>query len=155
MLRDANILVPDAQQQPADQDNDRGDNRDPCLEDGEYFDRQDAATMEEAINLFMDGMEAQERGGFNDLHCLLGGLPVPTSKASQALTHKNTLECSFIQSMTEEEQKQFTPSKLLLYKHDLKYRYKGLIAVHTKNVLVHASTYSVHIRTYLVHTSLH
>jgi hypothetical protein len=30
MLRDANRLVPDTQQPPADQDNDRGD---PCLED--------------------------------------------------------------------------------------------------------------------------
>jgi hypothetical protein len=34
MLRDANMLVPDAQQPPADQDNDRGDNGVPCPEDG-------------------------------------------------------------------------------------------------------------------------
>ncbi len=60
MLCDANMLVSDAQQPPADQDNDRVDNRDPCPEDEEYFDRQDAATMEEAISGFMDGMEAQE-----------------------------------------------------------------------------------------------
>jgi hypothetical protein len=72
VLHDAKMQVPDAQQPPADQHNNRGDNRDPCSEDEEYFDRQDAATMEEAISRFMDGMEAHERGGFNDLHCLLG-----------------------------------------------------------------------------------
>ena len=89
-----------------------------------FFARPDAATMEEAITLFMDGMEAQERCGFNDLHCLLGRLPVPTVKATQAMTHKDALERGFIPSMTEEEQKRFTPSKLILYKHALEYRYK-------------------------------
>jgi hypothetical protein len=63
----------------------------------------------------MDGMEAQERGGFNNL-------PVPTAKASQAMTHKDALEGGLIQSMTEEEQKQFTPSEFLFYKHALEYR---------------------------------
>ena len=121
MQRDANMLVPDAQQPPADQDIDSGD---PCLEDEEFFDRPDAATMEEAISRFMDGMEAQERCGFNDLHGLLGRLPVPTVKAGQAMTHTDALEGGFILSMTEEEQKLFTPSELLLYKHALEYRYK-------------------------------
>jgi hypothetical protein len=121
MLRDANRLVPDTQQPPADQDNDRGA---PCLEDNEFFDRPDAATMEEAISRFMDGMEAQERGGFNDLHGLLRRLQVPTVKAGQAMTHKEALERGFIQSLTKEEQKQFTPTELLLYKHALEYRYK-------------------------------
>ncbi len=51
--RDANMLVPDAQQPPADQDNDTGD---PCPEDDEFFDRQDAATMEEAIGLALAGL---------------------------------------------------------------------------------------------------
>ena len=46
VLCDANMQVPDAQQPPADQNNDRGDNRDPCPEDEEYFNRPDAATME-------------------------------------------------------------------------------------------------------------
>ncbi len=123
MLRDANRLVPDTQQPPADQDNDRGD---PCPEDDKFFDRQDAATMEEAINRFMDGTLAQERDGpgCNDLHGLLGRLPVPTVKAGQAMTHEDALEGGFIPSMTEEEQKQFTPTELLLYKHALEYRYK-------------------------------
>ncbi len=120
MLHGANMLVPDAQQPPADPGIDRGD---PCAEDGEFFDRPDAATMDEAISRFMDGMEAQERGGFKDLHCLLGRLPVPTVKASQAMTHKNALEGGFILSLTEEEQKRFTPTELLLNKHALEYRY--------------------------------
>ncbi len=97
MLRDANRLVPDTRQPPADQDNDRGD---PCQEDDEFFDRPDAATMNEVISRFMDGLEAQERGGFNDLHCLLGRLPVPTVKAGQAMTHKDASEGGFIPSMT-------------------------------------------------------
>ena len=118
------MQVPDAQQPPADQNNDRGDNRDPCPEDDEDFDRPDAATREEAISWLVDGMEAQEHCGFNDLHCLLGRLPVPTAKASQAMKHKDALEGGFIQSMTKEEQKRFTPSKLVLYKHALEYRYQ-------------------------------
>ncbi len=100
VLCDANMLVPDAQQPPADQDNNRGD---PCQEDDEFLDRPDAATMEEAISWFMDGLEAQERGDFNDLHSLLGRLPVPTVKAGQAMTHKDALEGGFIPSMTVEE----------------------------------------------------
>ena len=53
VLRDANMPVPDAQQPPADLDIDRDD---PCPEDEECFDRPDAATMEEAISRFMDGL---------------------------------------------------------------------------------------------------
>ncbi len=60
--------------------------------------------MEEAITLFMDGMEAHEHSGFKDLHCLLGRLPVPTVKTSQAIAHKDALEGGFILSMTEENQ---------------------------------------------------
>ena len=84
--------------------------------------------MEEAIGKFMDGMEAQERDGFKDLHRFVGRLPVPTVNASQAMSHKDALEGGFLPSMTEEEQKRFTPSELLLYKHALEYRY---IHVHT------------------------
>ena len=121
MWRDANMPVSDAQQPPADLDIDRGDS---CPEDAEFYDRPDAATMEEAISRFMDGMEAQECSGFKDLHRLLGRLPVPTVKPSQPMTHKDALEGGFLPSMSEEEQKRFTPSELLLYKHALEYRYK-------------------------------
>jgi hypothetical protein len=80
--------------------------------------------MEKVISKFMDGMEAQERCGFKELHQLLARLPVPTVKASQAMTRKDALEGGFLPSMTEEEQKRFTPSELLLYKHALEYRFK-------------------------------
>ncbi len=69
--RDANTRVPDVQQQHANLnlDIDEGGNQDPCLEDEDFFQsRPDAATMEEAISKFMDGMEAQERSGFKELH---------------------------------------------------------------------------------------
>ena len=60
--RDANTRVPDLE-------GDESGNGEPCPEDEEFFDaRPDAATMEEAIGKFMDGMEAQERDGFKDLH---------------------------------------------------------------------------------------
>ena len=69
------------------------------------------------------------------------GLPVPTVNASQAMSHKDALEGGFIPSMTEEEQKRFTPSELLLYKHALEYR---SIHVHTYLSLVCTSTNKVH-----------
>jgi hypothetical protein len=120
--RDENMRMPDVQPMHADAEH---GNQDPCQEDEEFFEsRPDAATMEEAIGKFMDGMEAQERGGFKELHSLLARLPVPTVKASQAMTHKDALEGGFLPSMTEEEQKRFTPSELLLYKHALEYRFE-------------------------------
>ena len=119
--RDANTLVPEP---PVDLEIDESGNNDPCPEDEEYFDaRQDTATMEEAIGKFMDGMEAQERDGFKHLCQFVGRLPVPTVNASQAMSHKDALEGGFLTSMTEEEQKRFTPSELLLYKHALEYRF--------------------------------
>jgi hypothetical protein len=41
-----------------------------------------AETMEKIMGRFMDGMEAQERCGFKDLHWFLGRLPMPTPKES-------------------------------------------------------------------------
>ena len=53
---------------------------DPCPpEDEECFDAPDAASMEEAISKFVEGLEAQERSGFDDIHRLLKGLPVPVT----------------------------------------------------------------------------
>ena len=115
--RDANTRLPALE-------GDESGNVDPCPEDEEFFNaRPDAATMEEAIGKFMDGMEAHESDGFKDLHRFVGRLPVPTVNASQAMSHKDALEGGFLPSMTEEEQKRFTPSELLLYKHALEYRY--------------------------------
>ncbi len=56
MQRDANMLVPDAQQPPADQDNDIGD---PCPEDDEFFDRPNAfGCVEWESQLFRGVMHA-------------------------------------------------------------------------------------------------
>ena len=103
---------------------DESGTNDPCPEDEEFFDaRPDAATMEEAIGNFMDGIEAQERDGFKHLHQFVGRLPVPTVNVSPSMSLKDALEGGFLPSMTEEEQKRFTPSELILYKHALEYRW--------------------------------
>jgi hypothetical protein len=71
-----------------------------------------------------EGLEAQERSGFDDIHRLLKGLPVPVTKAIRLMTQALAIEAQFLPSMTEEEQKRFTPSELLLYKHALEYKFK-------------------------------
>jgi hypothetical protein len=60
------------------------DERDPDPgppEDEECFDAPDAASMEEAISKFVEGLGSQERSGFDDIHKLVKGLPVPVTKA--------------------------------------------------------------------------
>ncbi len=107
-------------QQPADPGSDEGDYGDNIPEDDELFNSgQDAEVMEEAIRKLMDSMEAQGRGGFKELHQVLGRLPVPTTKESQGMTHTEAVEGGFLPVMDEEEQKRFTPSELLLYKNAL------------------------------------
>jgi hypothetical protein len=54
--------------------------------DEECFDAPDAASMEEAISKFVEGLESQERSGFDDIHRLLKGLPVPVTKAIRLMT---------------------------------------------------------------------
>jgi hypothetical protein len=104
------------------QDDDR--DPDPCpSEDGELFDAPDAESMEEAINKFVDGLESQERSGFDDIHRLIKHLPEPVTKAISPITHAQAIEAQFLPNMTEEEQKRFTPSELLLYKHALEYKW--------------------------------
>ncbi len=104
--RDANKWVPDIEQPPIPLEMDESGNNDPCPEDEEFFDaRPDAATMEEAISNFMDGIEAQERDGFKHLHQFFGRLPVPTVNVSPTMSLKDALEGGFLPSMTEEEQK--------------------------------------------------
>ncbi len=62
------------------QDDDR--DPDPCpSEDEELFDAPEAESMEEAINKFVDGLESQERCGFDDIHRLIKHLPVPVTKS--------------------------------------------------------------------------
>ena len=109
--------------QPHVTDDDEGDNN-PCTEDEEFFQgRPDADEIEEAITKFLDGMEGQERSGFKDLHRFLGRLPLPVAKDDRALLHSEALQGGFIPKMDEEEQKRFTLSELLLYRHALEYRY--------------------------------
>jgi chemotaxis methyl-accepting protein methylase len=76
--------------------------------------------MEEDIRMFVEGLESQERSGFDDIHRLLKGLLVPVTKAIRLMTHAEAIEAQFLPNMTEEEQKRFTPSELLLvllYQH--------------------------------------
>ena len=40
------------------------------------------------------------------------------------MTHTEALEGGFLPAMDEEEQKRFTPTELILYKHALEYRYR-------------------------------
>jgi hypothetical protein len=114
----------------------------PCSEDEEFFQGgPDEDAMEEAITKFLDGMEGQERSGFKDLHSFLGRLPCPTvEKVGRSMSHKQALQGGFLPKMDAEEQKRFTPSELLLYRHALEYRY-----------LYYACTMFIHC-TYIVHT---
>ena len=60
----------------------------PCPEDEEFFDtRPDAEDMEEAISKFMEGMKQQEHTGYNALHKLLQGLPVPVQKKASSMVY--------------------------------------------------------------------
>jgi hypothetical protein len=101
--------------------------------------------MEEAITKFLDGMEGQERSGFKELHRFLGRLPLPIAKGDRAMLHSEALEGGFIPKMDEEEQKRFTPSELLLYKHALEYRY----FVHT--LYIHSTYTSIYVHTWYIH----
>jgi hypothetical protein len=126
--------------QPHITNDDEGDDN-PCMEDEEFFQgRPDADDMEEAITKFLDGIEGQERSGFKDLHRFLCSLPLPIAKGDSALLHSEALEGCFIPKMDEEEQKRFTPSELLLYRHALEYRY----FVHTLYIHCTYTSISVH-----------
>ena len=114
----------------------------PCAEDEEFFDaRPDAEDMEEAIGKFMEGMEQQECSGFDTLHKLLQGLPVPVHKNACSMTQADALKGGFLRDLTDEEKKRFTPSELLLYKHAVEYRYISVCTCIYPYKPVHTSTY--------------
>ncbi len=95
----------------------------PCPEDGDFFEaRPDAAQTEEAINKFLSGLESQEHAGFDRLHSFLSRLPVPVATNASKISHTEALDNGFLPKMDEEQQKRFTPSELLLYKHAVEYR---------------------------------
>jgi hypothetical protein len=74
----------------------------PCPpEDEECFDAPDAASMEEAISKFVEGLASQERSGFDDIHRLLQGLPVPVTKAIRLMTHAEAIEAQFLPKRNE------------------------------------------------------
>ena len=57
---------------------------------------------------------------------LLSKLPVPVTTTSNKMSHAAALEGGFLSIMDEEQQKRFTPSELLLYKHAVEYRYMSI-----------------------------
>ncbi len=75
--------------------------------------------MEEAISKSMEGMERQESSGLQNINRLIHSLAVPEQKANRCMTHADAIEGQFLPNMSEEDQKRFTPSELLLYKHAL------------------------------------
>ena len=115
----------DASQPPVEQEPVEGDPS-PCPEDEEFFVRPDLAAMEGAIGKFLDGLEGQERQGFEEMHRFLSTLPVPTPQESQGMTHAEALDGKFLPDLDEEQRKRFTPSELIIYKHAQDYRYIGL-----------------------------
>ena len=70
----------------------------------------------------MSGLESQELAGFDRLHSLLSKLPVPVAAHGSNMSHAEALEGGFLPKMDEEQQKRFTPSELLLYRHAVEYR---------------------------------
>ena len=82
----------------------------PCPEDEEYFVRPDAGDMEEAIDKFLDGLDGQERSGFEEIHRFLATLPIPSAKESRSMTHAEAIQGQFLPDMDEEQRKRFTPS---------------------------------------------
>ncbi len=70
--------------------------------------------MEEAISKFVDGLEQQESRGFTEIQTYLQRWPVPGSAEICKMTHAEAIEGQFLPNLSEEEQKRFTPSELLL-----------------------------------------
>ncbi len=63
-----------------------------------------------AISKFLDGVEEQEHDGFKQMHTFLSKLPVPVQTQCRAMTHGVAIEGRFLQDMSEDDQKRFTPS---------------------------------------------
>ncbi len=96
----------------------------PCEEDEEFFKaRPNAEEMEAAISKFLDVMPALETDGFQHLHRQLALLPLPNQKEVRSMGHDEAVDGCLLNTMSEEELKQFTPRELLLYKHAQENRY--------------------------------
>ena len=94
--------------------------------------------MEEAVSKFMEGMEQQEHTGYNALHKLLQGLPVPVQKDASSMTQAEALHRGFLGDLDDGKKKRFTPPELLLYKHAVEYRY---IFSTYQYIRIHTDTY--------------
>ncbi len=112
--------VPPEVETQTGQKQDKGDPN-PCPEDDADLMRPDAEEMEEAITNFMDDMMKQEHGCFRHIHTFLSKLPVHVHTKCRDMTHEIAIEGGFLQDMSEDERKRFTPTKLMLYKHALEY----------------------------------
>ena len=99
----------DASQPPVEQEPVEGDPS-PCPEDEEFFVRPDLAAMEGAIGKFLDGLEGQERQGFEEMHRFLSTLPVPKQQDSIGMTHAEALDGKFLPDLDEQQRKRFTLS---------------------------------------------
>ena len=73
----------------------------PCPEDEEFFVRPDAGDMEEAIDKFLDGLDGQERSGFEEMHRFLARPPIPSGKESQSMTHAKAIQGQFLPSCSK------------------------------------------------------
>ena len=80
--------------------------------------------MEQAIDKVLDGLDGQERSGFEEMHRrFLATLPIPSGKESRSMTHAEAIQGQFLPDIDEEQRKRFTPSELIMYKHALEHRY--------------------------------
>ena len=120
-----NAAAPVIPQPPAQSslEQDEADIGCPEPEDEESFLSPDTESKEEAINKFLGGMEDQERSGFQGIDLFLGRLPVPAGKQTRCMSHAEARAGEFLLYMDAEEQKRFTPSELLIYKHAVEYSF--------------------------------
>ena len=79
-----------------------------------------------SIGKLVNGLENQERSGYHELHSLLSKLPVPVANSGMKMSHAAALEGGFLPKMTEEKQKWFTPTELLLWRNTVEYRYMSI-----------------------------
>jgi hypothetical protein len=140
----------------------------PCPEDGDFFDaRPDAEETEKAISKFISGLECEEQSCFESLHTLLSKLPVPVATTTGSnMSHAAALDGGFLPTMDAEQQKRFTPSELILYKHAVEYRsmyitYLYISYLHTyvqcMSAFIHEHNLYVHVYTciYMLYTCIY
>jgi hypothetical protein len=101
-LCDANTLVPDVQQSPADQDIDWGG---PCQEDEDFIflgrGRMPLPWKRRLARSLWMAWRHRHMVASRTSTEFLGRLPVPAVNASQAMTHKDVLEGCFLKSVTD------------------------------------------------------